>query len=109
MAPLAQVQRFVTQLLRSGRADLKFDRVGGWHRLGPCAALAPAEPRVDSFPNMLRPGPAESFVVPIAPSAQTGSAGRSYRAFAIIAPLVDQVFGPGLAVVPALIGIACFA
>ena len=109
MTPLAQVQRFVAQLLRSGRADLEFDRVGGWHRLDPCAALAPAEPRVDSLPDTLRPGPAESFVVPIAPSTQTSSAGRSNRTFAVIAPLVDQVFGPGLAVVPALIGIACFA
>ena len=108
MAPLAQVQRFVASVLRPGRADFEFDRVCGWHRLDPCAALAPAEPRVDSFPNMLRPGPAESFVVPIAPSAQTVSAGRSDRTFAVIAPLINQVFGPGLAVT-SLIGIACFA
>ena len=109
MAPLAQVQRFVAPFLRPGRADLESDRVGGWHRLGPCTALAPAEPRVDSFPDTLRPGLAESFVVPIAPSTQTSSAGRSDRTFAVIAPLINQVFGPGLAVVPALIGIACFA
>ena len=109
MTPLAQVQRFVAQLLRSGRADLEFDRVGGWRRLGPCAALAPAEPRVDNFPGMLWPGLVENFIVPIASSAQPGSAGRSDRTFAIVAPLVDQVFGPGLAVIPPLIGIACFA
>lgn len=109
MTPLAQVQRFVAQLLRSGRADLEFDRVGGWHRFGPCAALAPAEPRVDSFPNTLRPGLVESFVVPIASSAQTSSAGRSNRTFAVIAPLINQMSWPGLAVIPPLIGIACFA
>ena len=90
-------------------ADGDGDRVRCWHRFSPCAALAPAEPRVDNFPGMLWPGLVESFIVPIASSAQPGSAGRSDRTFAIVAPLVDQVFGPGLAVVPALIGIACFA
>ena len=69
MAPLAQVQRFVAPVLRPGRADLEFDRVGGWNRIGPCTALAPAEPRVDSFPDTLRPGLVENVIVQIASSA----------------------------------------
>ena len=69
MTPLAQVQRFVASVLRPGRADFESDRVGGWHRLGPCAALAPAEPRVDSFPDTLRPGLVENVIVQIASPA----------------------------------------